>query len=100
MATCIYCKTKLPKGAKFCPECGEKPAPEEELTQKRLDPILKLEEAAALLKVSKSMFYVMLGEEENPIPYFCIGRDKRFITTELLAWAKSRQVHSSDANAS
>ena len=91
--TCIYCKAKLPKGAKFCPECGEKPFQEEESKPKMFDPILKLAEAANLLKVSKSMFYLMLAERNDPIPYFSVGKDKRFITTEILAWARGRQIH-------
>lgn len=88
---CANCKVDLPKGAKFCPDCGA-PIPQEEKDSQKNPAILMPEEAMSFLRISRSTFYQLLGREKDPIPYFPIGKhNKRFITEEILAWAKRNQ---------
>lgn len=90
---CAFCHALIPEKSKFCPECGQKHiVVQEEQKVKEIPPILMVEEAAELLRVSKSMFYELLALPNDPVPWFPIGKHKRFITEELLAWAKRNQV--------
>ncbi len=45
-------------------------------------------EAAILLKISRSKIYELISCDE--IPWFPVGSHKRFLTQELLNWAKNR----------
>ena len=90
---CPECKTELSEQAKFCPECGKpvpKPEPKEELKEETYSPVLKVDGAAKLLKISRCYVYTLINEEG--LPWFPIGKDKRFLASELLEWAKSRQI--------
>jgi predicted nucleic acid-binding Zn ribbon protein len=79
---CTNCKADLPKDAKFCSDCGTQ-VPQEEKGRQKNPAILMPEEAMSFLRISRSTFYQLLGREKDPIPYFPIGRHKRFITEEL-----------------
>lgn len=83
---CKHCKTELPDGAKFCLGCG-KPAPQPKQVQqvKQIPPILTVNEAAELLKISRWKIYDLL--KNNEIPFFTVGQRKRFVTNQLLEWA-------------
>ncbi len=91
------CGAGLPKGAKFCMECGAKapkrkpkyPTIADELYINKVDPVLTVKEAAVLLKVSEWMIYELTYQ--NKIPFFQIGNRKRFRTSELLEWASKQK---------
>ncbi len=93
------CKTKLPEGARFCPECGRQvparrePVEEtEERVVKQLDPLLKPAEAARVLKISRWMLDEL--RTRGVLPRECYmeipgsGKRKiiRYHTKELLTW--------------
>lgn len=89
---CSFCPASIPDGAKFCPECGKQQpviVPKEEA--KAIPPILKIDEAAELLRISRSYLYRLLARPDDPVPWFPLGKSKRFITEELLAWARRNQ---------
>lgn len=89
---CHSCNTELKGKTKFCPECGEKVLIVQEVEQPQtVKMILKFAEAADFLRISKPTLYDLLNDPENPIPYLPIKADKRFITSELIEWAKKSQ---------
>lgn len=93
--SCKGCNAKLSEAHKFCPECG-KPVPKEvpkvQIVQevKQFPPILTIDLAAEFLKVSKCHIYTLIDYEG--LPWFPLGpgNRKRFLTDELLSWAKNR----------
>lgn len=89
------CGAKIPLKAKFCPECGTvAPVIETKIEMqpiKQVAHILTVGEAADFLKISKSKLYELISQ--NKIPWFPVGSHKRFLTQELLDWAKN-QVNS------
>jgi len=86
------CGAKIPAKAKFCPECGcSAPIPDikvEIQPIKQVAHILTVQEASEFLKISSSKLYELINE--NDIPWFPVGSHKRFLTQELLDWARSR----------
>jgi excisionase family DNA binding protein len=89
---CAKCETNLANGAKFCAECGT-PAPKPEPKppeQKQYPPIMTVNQTAELLRVSRCQIYVLIKNDD--LPWFPVGTRKRFITDEVIAWSKSRQV--------
>ncbi len=90
---CISCKAEIKEDAKFCPECGNKVIVVQKVQEiKNVPMIMKAAEAMEFLRMSRRMFYNFLSDKHNPIPFFLVGQDKRFITSELINWAKSRQT--------
>ena len=88
--SCKECNAKLSAANKFCPECG-KPVPKEipkvqEI--KQFPPILTLGQAVEFLNISRCHIYTLIKNEG--LPWFPMGTRKRFITDELLLWAKNR----------
>lgn len=87
------CGAAIPPKAKFCPECGIS-APVETKIEiqpiKQVSHILTVNEASELLKISNSKLYELISRKE--IPWFPVGSHKRFLTQELLDWAKNRSV--------
>jgi len=80
----------IPLKAKFCPGCGSPVIQPKEKNQ--IPAILKANEAMEFLRISRSLFYQLLSRPNDPIPFFPMGSRKRFITDELLAWAKRNQT--------
>lgn len=50
--------------------------------------VLTTEEAAELLKISRSVMYKLLADGKGP-PSFRVGRHRRFLREDLLAWMKA-----------
>lgn len=95
---CEFCKMEIEDNVKFCPECGEKVIVVQEIQKFQDVPlVMKVDEVMDLLRVSRSLFYKLLAQED-PIPFFCVGRDKRFITSEVIEWAKRNQTTSINLN--
>lgn len=89
---CSFCKVDINEDAKFCPSCGEKVIRHQKVQEfKSVPMIMKMDEAIEFLRVSRSMFYRLLVEDD-PLPFFYVGRDKRFITSELVEWCKRNQT--------
>jgi len=88
---CTQCKSDIPQDAKFCSRCGTA-APIQVPEPKQIPPIMNVEEAMEFLRVSRATFYQLLSIEKDPLPYFNIGARKRFITDEILEWAKRRTL--------
>ena len=92
---CKSCKTKVQNSTKFCPECG-KPIPKEEPKPVEIKPtpptpaIMTIQQLAEFLNVSKPTVYYLI--KENGLPWFPIGQHKRFITEEVIQWAKTKQA--------
>ena len=90
---CAYCKNKIKNNVKFCPECGQKVIVVQEIQELQEVPlVMKVGEVIGLLRTSRTMFYKLLALENDPIPFFPLGSDKRFITSEVLEWAKRNQT--------
>ena len=53
------------------------------------DSVLTLFEASKFLKVSERTLWQLAKEDE--VPHFKVGRQYRFLVSELEAWAKSQQ---------
>ncbi|EIW19500.1 MULTISPECIES: helix-turn-helix domain-containing protein [Pelosinus] len=85
------CGITIPTKAKFCPECGTS-APVETKIEiqpiKQVSHILTVNEASVFLKISRSKLYELVSQDA--IPWFPVGSHKRFLTQELLDWAKNR----------
>ena len=93
MTECKSCKTKVSDATKFCPECGKpipKPEPKLEQNVKPMPTIMTVQQVAEFLKVSKPTVYLLI--REHNLPWFPIGQCKRFITDEIIQWAKTRQA--------
>jgi excisionase family DNA binding protein len=88
------CGASIPVKAKFCPECGATaPRPEQKIEMqpiKQVSHILTVGEASEFLKISRSKLYELISC--NEIPWFPVGSHKRFLTQELLDWAKNRSA--------
>lgn len=86
------CGAKIQNKAKFCSECGcSVPVPElnvEIQPIKQVAHVLTVSEAADFLKISTSKLYELISR--NEIPWFPVGSHKRFLTQELLDWAKNK----------
>lgn len=86
------CGTEIPTKAKFCPECGASaPIPEVKVEIqpiKQVAHILTVKEATEFLKISRSKLYELINK--NEIPWFPVGSHKRFLTQELLEWARNQ----------
>jgi len=86
------CGAKIPIKAKFCPECGiPAPVPESKIEIhpiKQVPHILTVGEASAFLRISRSKLYELIST--NSIPWFSVGSHKRFLTQELLDWARKQ----------
>ncbi|WP_373325677.1 helix-turn-helix domain-containing protein [Sporomusa paucivorans] len=91
---CPECRTELTPETKFCPECG-KPAPKPEPVYpkvqepKQFPPIMNIQQVSEFLCISKCHIYRLIKNEG--LPCFPVGQHKRFITEEIMQWAKSRQ---------
>ncbi|WP_110954746.1 zinc-ribbon domain-containing protein [Anaerosinus massiliensis] len=89
---CTFCKKEIEDNVKFCPECGEKVIVMQELQKQQEVPMIMVtEELMRFIKVSRSMLYKLLAIDD-PIPFFFVGSDKRFITSEVIEWAKRNQT--------
>jgi excisionase family DNA binding protein len=88
--SCKECNAKLSAANKFCPECGNPVPKEEPKVQeiKQFPPIMTLNQAAEFLGVSKCHMYSLI--KKDGLPWFPLGASKRFITDELISWAKKR----------
>jgi excisionase family DNA binding protein len=88
------CGASIPVKAKFCSEYGSSvPVPEikyKVLPIKQVSHILTVNGASGFLKISKSKLYELISR--NEIPWFPVGTHKRFLTQELLDWAKKRST--------
>lgn len=78
---------------KFCPHCG-KPVPKVEppfmASEAKPPPtIMTVQEIASFLHISKPTVYQLI--KEGGLPWFALGQHKRFITEEVIQWAKSQQ---------
>jgi len=86
------CGATIPAKAKFCPECGTTAPISDTKVEiqpiKQVAHILTVREASEFLKISSSKLYELISA--NEIPWFPVGSHKRFLTQELLDWAKSR----------
>ena len=51
--------------------------------------VLTLYEAAEFLRVSERTLWQLAREQQ--VPHFRVGRQYRFVSTELLAWATSKE---------
>jgi len=92
---CEKCGIHLTEGINFCSECGTpvpKPQPKvQDIQGKReFPPILTVDLAAEFLCVTRCHIYTLI--KTDGLPWFQMGKSKRFITDELINWAKSRQV--------
>jgi excisionase family DNA binding protein len=88
---CKYCNADIPENVKFCPECGKAspmPDPEPEPQVQFIPPIMTIEEVAKFLKVSKPTVYNLI---RKGMPWFPVGGHRRFITDEIVEWAKQIQ---------
>lgn len=89
---CSSCKSDLNQESKFCPECGTavpKPVPVQKVSEPKVfPPILNVKEAAEFLTISTPHLYTLIRNDD--LPWFPIGTHKRFLTEELIAWAKKR----------
>lgn len=87
------CGATIPQKVKFCSECGAS-APIETKIEiqpiKQVSHILTVSEASEFLKISNSKLYELISQ--NSIPWFPVGSHKRFLTQELLDWAKKRSA--------
>jgi len=96
------CGAKIPIKAKFCPECGvSAPLPDikvEIQPIKQMAHILTIGEASEFLKISRTKLYELISQ--NKIPWFPVGAHKRFLTQELLDWAKSQSNQNNPAGQS
>jgi predicted DNA-binding transcriptional regulator AlpA len=91
---CVGCKTRVEEKTKFCPECGKQIPKIEIAPENKTKGILfaTLEQISDILQISKPTTYKLI--ENDNLPWFPIGRDKRFIVPEVLRWAINRQVQS------
>ncbi|EGO63595.1 helix-turn-helix domain-containing protein [Acetonema longum] len=90
---CSKCSTALNGNEKFCAECGTpvpKPEPKMPEPQEKISSIMTMSQAAKFMKVSRCQIYVLI--KNDGLPYFWLGKRRRFIKDELLAWSKNRQV--------
>ncbi len=94
---CPACHTELNMNSKFCPECGKpvpKPEPEPQISKaeepKYYPPIMTIDQTADFLHISRCNVYTLINKEG--LPWFPLGRDKRFLADEVLQWAKGRQI--------
>lgn len=88
---CKYCNASISQNVKFCPECGKAspmPDPKPEIQVQIVPPIMTIQELAKFLRISKPTVYQLIREG---MPWFPICGHKRFLTDEILLWAKSRQ---------
>ena len=59
------------------------------MSSTQTDSVLTLHEASQFLKVSERTLWQLA--KENEVPHFRVGRQYRFLVSELEAWAKSQQ---------
>lgn len=90
---CHFCNAEIKINAKFCPECGQKVVIiQQAQPQQVVKMILTIDGAADFLSVSKPTIYKLMSLKSNPLPFFPMCSDKRFITSEIIEWAKKNQT--------
>ncbi len=61
--------------------------------------LLTTDEAAEFLGVSAGSLAVWRCLSRYPLPYVKIGRNVRYLESDLLAWMESRKVHQMEVSA-
>lgn len=65
------------------------PEPPEQIESTQFPPMLTVELLARLLFISKTSVYELINKEG--LPWVPILKQKRFVTSEVLEWAKRKQ---------
>ncbi len=94
------CGFETPESAKFCPECGKKtpqlkpqiPQVADEIIIKQVDALLKPDEAARFLKISRWKLDELRVQKKLPRECYAVlsgvkKKTVRYRAKELLAWA-------------
>ena len=98
MVICKRCSTEAPEGSKFCPACGKRlpklkpePEPVDQYIIKQVEPVLTVKGVCDFLQISECKLYALL--RGKMIPYFTVGEHKRFLTCDLIEWARDQQIN-------
>lgn len=84
---CTKCKSDLSQDAKFCSSCGLA-VPKPVIQEKQSIPdIMTLNEVADFLRTSRWTIYQLL--RTSNLPFFQVGRRKRFLRSEVVKWANA-----------
>jgi excisionase family DNA binding protein len=95
--TCKHCNIPAPEGSRFCPACGKRipkpkmqPAIDDQLVIKQTDAVLTVKGVCGFFHISEWKIYDLM--KQHKIPFFMVGEHKRFLTSDLIEWARDQEM--------
>jgi excisionase family DNA binding protein len=94
---CKRCNAEAPEGSRFCPACGKRipkpkvrPTIDDQIIIKQTDPILTVKGVCDFFHISECKLYDLMRQKK--IPFFFVGEHKRFLTNDLIEWARDQEM--------